>query len=308
MSFTTSYDSMAKVVSAIVCGTLLIVALATKSPIAAGLGIFLLIICYAWAPRGYLVEGRSIQVKRLIGSAVVPLDSIREARPASTGDLSGALRLFGSGGLFGYYGLFQTAKLGKSTWYVTNQDKAVVVITETKTAVFSPDDVDGFLAAIRSSVPVPVSAPAEPPVYRSGKPLTLRVAVAAGVLAASVAGTALFYSPGPPGYALTPQSLSIHDRFYPVTLQAANVDVDGIRVIDLDKDDDWRPASRTDGFANTQYASGHFRLANGRNVRMYRAGGKRLVLLPPRGGGDAVLLDNGDPAKLATEIRQEWKR
>jgi hypothetical protein len=38
----------------------------------------------------------------------------------------------------------------------------VIVITGSKTALFSPDDVDGFLNAIRASVPVP-SAPTQSP-------------------------------------------------------------------------------------------------------------------------------------------------
>ncbi|MBV9770294.1 MAG: hypothetical protein JOZ32_12035, partial [Bryobacterales bacterium] len=37
------------------------------------------------------------------------------------------------GGLFGYYGLFTTAKLGKSTWYVTKRENGVVVIAGAKT-------------------------------------------------------------------------------------------------------------------------------------------------------------------------------
>ena len=49
---------------------------------------------------------------------------------------------------------------------------------------------------------------------------------------------------------------------------------------------------RTNGFANAHYASGWFRVASGKTVRMYRAGGTRLVLLPPKGDGAAVLSRN----------------
>ena len=81
----------------------------------------------------------------------MPLDSIREARPAIKDDFQGCVRLFGSGGFFGYYGVFMTSKLGRTTWYVTNRKNAVVVITGAKTLVFSPGDVDRFLAAVRPS-------------------------------------------------------------------------------------------------------------------------------------------------------------
>ena len=47
-------------------------------------------------------------------NAIVPLLDIREVRPATKDDFGGCIRLFGNGGLFGYYGLFRTSKLGPS--------------------------------------------------------------------------------------------------------------------------------------------------------------------------------------------------
>ena len=90
-------------------------------------------------------------IHRLAGPARFPLDDLREARPAAPGDFNGSIRLFGNGGLFGYYGLFRTAKLGKCTWYVTNRANSVVIVTGAKTAVFSPDDVPAFLSAISAN-------------------------------------------------------------------------------------------------------------------------------------------------------------
>ena len=75
------------------------------------------------------------------GPAIVPLAGVREVRRAAPEDFRRAIRLFGSGGLFGYYGLFSTSRLGRSYWYVTDRSKAVVVVTAVKTALFSPDDV-----------------------------------------------------------------------------------------------------------------------------------------------------------------------
>jgi len=111
---------------------------------------------YAWSPRGYAVSDGYIEVNRLIGRARISLDGLREARAATKDDFRGCLRLFGNGGLFGYYGMFRTSKLGKSTWYVTNRGKAVVVVTGEKTVLFSPDNVEGFIAAIGApTAPVP---------------------------------------------------------------------------------------------------------------------------------------------------------
>jgi hypothetical protein len=121
----------------------------THSVVVGVLAAMLLVASYAYSPRGYSISEGSIVVGRLIGNVRIPIDSIREARAATKDDFLGGIRLFGSGGLFGYYGVFLTSKLGRSTWYVTSRRNTVVVITGAKTVVFSPADVDGFLAAIR---------------------------------------------------------------------------------------------------------------------------------------------------------------
>jgi hypothetical protein len=43
----------------------------------------------------------------------------------------------------------------------------VVLIAASKTILFSPDDVEGFLAAVRSSVPVRDARPQPPPQLRA---------------------------------------------------------------------------------------------------------------------------------------------
>ena len=276
----------------------------------AGLGALVFVLAYAYSPRGYAIVDRSIVVKRLIGNVCIPLDAIREVRSANCDDFRAALRLWGSGGLFGYYGIFQTAHLGKATWYVTNRNRAVVVVTGSKTTLFSPDDVARFITTIHEAVPVPggdaAYLPQEPgrSFGSTGKFIGLTVAV----LAIALVALAMLYAPGPPSYRLTADALTIHDRFYPVTVHASEVDIDQIRVIDLDRDTEWRPTLRTNGFANPHYQSGWFRVASGQSVRMYRAGGRRLVLLPPKGAGTAVLLDATDPDRLAGEIRDAWAR
>jgi hypothetical protein len=309
MRFSCSYDSMAETVSVIVAVTLALVAILTRNVFVAGLGTTLVLLTFAWSPRGYTVEGRTLLVHRLIGSARIPLQEIRELRAGTADDFQGAIRLIGNGGLFGYYGLFQTTKLGKSTWYVTNRDRAVVIVTSAKTVVVSPDDVEGFLAAVRSAVPVPVAAtgtgaPARA-VRRNFTGILAAAAIALVVLA--IAAFATLYSPGPPGYTMTPQALTIHDRFYPATLQAAGIDVAHVRVVNLDSDADWRPTARTNGFANAHYRSGHFRAANGETVRLYWADGRRLVLLPPKGRGTPVLLQTADPDRFVAEVRHQWQ-
>jgi len=122
----------------------------------------------------------------------------------------------------------------------------------------------------------------------------------------TVVAFSLLYSPGPPAYTLTPQSLTIHDRFYPVTLNAASVDVAHVRVIDLGSDTDWKPVARTNGFANARYHSGWFRVASGKVVRLYRTDATSVVLLPPKGDGTPVLLETKEPGKFRAEVLEKW--
>jgi Bacterial PH domain len=153
MTFSASYDRATKIVSTLVCLFLLAAIAETHSLVFSAIALLLILVSYAYSPRGYILADRSISVQRLAGQARIALDDVREVRRATPDDLRRSIRLRGSGGLFGYYGLLSSPKLGKFTGYVTNKNNRVLVITGSKTALFSPDDVDGFLNAIRAVVP-----------------------------------------------------------------------------------------------------------------------------------------------------------
>ncbi len=312
LSFPASYDTTTKIISVVVCILLAGVTLFTHSVVVAGAGAVLLLLSYAYSPRGYVVADRCVTVRRLLRNVFFPLDGILEARRARADDFRGVLRLWGVGGLFGYYGLFRTSTLGKCWWYLTNRRNAVVVVTEKETALFSPDDVSGFLAAVGSAVLVPEIPPARRvgaiDSQSGGNRIASVIGAGIAVLVLAIIAFAFLYSPGPPSYTLTGTSLTIHDRFYPLTVDAATVEVNQIRVVDISGDSGWRPTARTNGFANAHYHSGWFRVANGRRVRMYWADGHRLVLLPPKGQGNAVLLEVSGPEQFVAEVRMEWSK
>ena len=145
-----------------------------------------------------------------------------------------------------------------------------------------------------------------PPEELPGKLMGLVAGGLIGFAVVALVVAAVLYAPGPPAYTLTAQSLAIHDRFYPVTLESREVDVDHVRIVDVSWDSDWKPVARTNGFANSNYRAGWFRLGNGTKVRLYRASGTQLVLLPPRGSGSPVLLDAADPNRLVHDIKEAW--
>jgi Bacterial PH domain len=308
MHFFASYDRNTKAISAVVCLGLVAVVFTVHNVVVACLSLFVLLLGCAYSPRGYLLDGRSILIKRLAGTARVALDEVREARRATPEDLQGCVRLWGSGGLFGYYGLFSTTKLGKATWYVTNRSNAVVLIGAKKTVLLSPDDPDGFLASIRSVAPQ-TNAGLDAAFVARPRSSALGSAIAVGATLAGlgVAALAIAYAPGAPSYTLTSEALTIHDRFYPVTLRASDVDMQGIRIVDLRQNTEWRPVRRSNGFANSHYRAGWFQLADGRKVRLYQADSQFVVLLPPKGDSAPVLYEAAGPEKFVREIRTAWR-
>jgi hypothetical protein len=201
--FAASYDRTTKIISAVACAVLLLAGVLTQNTLVVCLAALTVLLSYAYSPRGYALSERSIVVRRLVGGARIPLEQVREARRTTSDDLRGCIRLWGSGGMFGYYGLFRTSKLKKCWWYVTNRQNTVVVITDEKTAVFSPDDVEGFLVATRATVPVQGMPIGQPEFRTAGSSVGTWIGVAIGAVSLAAVAFAFMYSPGPPSYTLT---------------------------------------------------------------------------------------------------------
>lgn len=304
-TFSVSYDSVAKGVSALVCVALMAIAWMVHIAFIAMLFPLFIFLAYAYSPRGYEVSGGAIVIKRLIGNIRLPLADVREVRAGAPGDFTGVIRMWGNGGLFGYYGLFRTAKLGKCSWYVTDRSKTVIVVAANKTVVLSPDNVVGFIAATGAPAGNGASNPT-PPSGNSRSFIGALLGIGIGVVAITFVAMAMLYAPGPAAYTLAGDALTIHDKFYPVTLRENAVDAGQIRIVDLTQEPGWRTTARTNGFANQHYQSGWFRVANGRTVRWYRAGGSRMVLIPPKGDGNAVLYQAKDPEAFVQELQRTW--
>ena len=301
--FGATYDQSTKVVSACVLALLVAVAFLARgawwAPIFA---VAVFALSFAYSPRGYAISGGSFRVKRLAGDVVFPLDRLRFVRYATSADLWGSVRLWGSGGLFGYYGWYWSRALGRARWYVTDRSRAVVLADGEQLVVVSPDDRDGFVAAIGTAEGLRIAGAG------SGASAML-IGLVIGGTALGVTAAAMLYSPGRPPVDLTEDSLVIHSRFYGMTLPAAGVDVANVRVVDLENEQGWKPVSRTGGFGNPYYRAGNFRTASGRAVKLFTTGAARLVLLPPSvAEGTPVLLDVANPDAFAARVREAWGR
>ncbi len=108
--------------------------------------------CWALSPRAVELEGGELKVlRRAWPAAAYRLSELERVEVLPPGWLSGALRTFGNGGLFGYYGWFY--KKGAFRLYATRSDRLVEAVIGGRRVVFSPDDPERLVDAILAAAP-----------------------------------------------------------------------------------------------------------------------------------------------------------
>lgn len=168
MDYKTSLDVPAKVLTWGVCalfGTLALYQLYTysRSPgetvdaVAAAVQIafFVGLVLFAWlySPQGYSVRDGALVIHRPWKPVTIPLAEIRSVQLLSPEDVSpgGTFRLFGVGGLFGYYGLFFRPNLGGYVrFYLRNKENPVLLDTTVGRLLLSPDS-SGLVSALNGA-------------------------------------------------------------------------------------------------------------------------------------------------------------
>ncbi|WP_264557879.1 PH domain-containing protein [Flavobacterium sp. N1718] len=114
----------------------------------AAVGCLLLVvygIVYAYRPTAYEITAHGLLIHRPAGVVKIASSRIRQVQPLEKAQVRFALRTFGVGGLFGYFGSFYTKSLGSMTWYLTRLDALVLIETDREKLVLSPNDRDAFL-------------------------------------------------------------------------------------------------------------------------------------------------------------------
>lgn len=103
--------------------------------------IFIYGICYLLRPMAYELTNDNLIIHRPWKDVKIATQEIQSLTCISKATLSGSIRTFGVGGLFGYFGKFYQSKIGKMTWYATRTDRPVLIITKTgKKIIITPDD------------------------------------------------------------------------------------------------------------------------------------------------------------------------
>ena len=114
------------------------------------LAIFLLItylMCLLLKPLSYEITADKLIIRRLIKSVHINRSDIVSLKLIDKSAISGSIRTFGVGGLFGWFGKFANNQLGSMTWYLTRRDKLVLIIKkDSKKILISPDEAEAFVS------------------------------------------------------------------------------------------------------------------------------------------------------------------
>ena len=86
-----------------------------------------IILCEGFAPQRLEIGDDKIVVLRRYRSVVLHREEIKSIEYVSKLSFRGAIRTFGVGGLFGYYGRYYAPALGSFTLYATNFDNLFLI-------------------------------------------------------------------------------------------------------------------------------------------------------------------------------------
>ncbi len=120
-----------------------------SGPVIGIVPIAILIVCAIFSVRGYSVSDGEVLVHRLGWSNRFSGSEIDQVE-FEPGAMSGSIRTFGIGGLFGFTGHFRNSLLGPYRAYATDPKKSVVIKYGDRTIVVTPNEPEEFVAAVSS--------------------------------------------------------------------------------------------------------------------------------------------------------------
>src|SRR5258708_2546352 len=145
MEYKASLDTLAKVITLCVFVVLALIGrMSVKALFVAGgdtvlvlfhsgiILLFILIIAfsYLFSTQSYAVENGNLIIKRPIGDRIISINDVVEIHPVEKGEMTGTIRTFGVGGLFGYYGKYYNKRFGSLTLYTTQRHNRIFIRTK----------------------------------------------------------------------------------------------------------------------------------------------------------------------------------
>ena len=107
------------------------------------------ILCYGLSPKSYEINENSLIIKRPFKNVVIDRSQIISATPVESSKLRWAVRTFGVGGLFGYFGKFWNKEFGDMTWYASQRSHTVLITTnDLQKIILTPDQEVDFIKEV----------------------------------------------------------------------------------------------------------------------------------------------------------------
>lgn len=104
-------------------------------------------IIFAFSPINYRLSPDELVIHRFLSDVKINRNQIKSVELLDKNAIGWAIRIFGVGGMFGYYGKFANKKLGSMTWYATRKNNTVLIqTTDNKKIIVTPDDPEKFVA------------------------------------------------------------------------------------------------------------------------------------------------------------------
>jgi len=107
------------------------------------------VICYRMQITGYSLENGTLTIHRKGKPVSIPLAGLKNFEPVEN-PFKRSIRIWGNGGIFGYYGKYRRVGTDKRTFkaYVTDTQNCVMLETAQGWVAISPRDRDAFLHAL----------------------------------------------------------------------------------------------------------------------------------------------------------------
>jgi len=114
--------------------------------------IVVIVIVYLFSVKKYRLTDTALEIVRVLNTVSVPLASLKEVRIVSNSEMAWSIRLFGSGGLFGFIGFFWNFKHKFISVYSTRMTRLVLITTtENRKLIISPEDF-AFVEALQNKI------------------------------------------------------------------------------------------------------------------------------------------------------------
>ena len=106
-----------------------------------------MIIPFSLQLRNIEIDNNNIVINKMIGKIVIPKDEIVSVTRKN--GMMSDIRVFGSGGYFGYLGIFRDKNKEKYYAYVNNGNNMIMISTKDKRYVVNCDNFDKVIATLK---------------------------------------------------------------------------------------------------------------------------------------------------------------